>query len=109
MRRGSNCWGSPGIVPAGMEMMDRLAIRAAEDFLGVGYPRDVDALLIVEVDGPQQECRHLMTMVTEIAVRNGASTVRVSGSEDERLRFWAGRKAAFPAIGRISPACYCVA
>src|ERR1022692_1423453 len=97
-----------GIIPAGMEMMDRPAIHAAEDFLGVGYPRDVDALLIVEVDGPEQECRHLMEMVTEIAARNGAATVRVSGSEDERLRFWAGRKAAFPAIGRISPDYYCI-
>ena len=53
-----------GIIPAGMEMMDRPAIHAAEDFLGVGYPRDVDALLIVEVDGPQEECRHLMELVT---------------------------------------------
>ncbi len=97
-----------GIIPAGMEMMDRPAIHAAEDFLGVGYPRDVDALLIVEVDGPLPECRHLMDMVTEIAVRNGASTLRVSGSEEERLRFWAGRKAAFPAIGRISPDYYCI-
>ncbi|MGC1388854.1 MAG: FAD-linked oxidase C-terminal domain-containing protein [Steroidobacteraceae bacterium] len=97
-----------GIIPAGMEMMDRPAIHAAEDFLDIGYPRDVDALLIVEVDGPEQECRHLMQMVTGIAARNGAATVRVSGSEEERLRFWAGRKAAFPAIGRISPDYYCI-
>ncbi len=97
-----------GIIPAGMEMMDRPAIHAAEDFLDIGYPRDVDALLIVEVDGPEQECRHLMEMVTGIAARNGAATVRVSGSEEERQRFWAGRKAAFPAIGRISPDYYCI-
>jgi glycolate oxidase len=97
-----------GIIPAGMEMMDRPAIHAAEDFLGVGYPRDVDALLIVEVDGPDAECRHLMELVTGIALRNGATTVRVSGSEHERLQFWAGRKAAFPAIGRISPDYYCI-
>ncbi len=97
-----------GIIPAGMEMMDRPAIHAAEDFLDIGYPRDVDALLIVEVDGPEQECRHLMQMVTGIAARNGAATVRVSGGEEERLRFWAGRKAAFPAIGRISPDYYCI-
>ncbi|MGO9515198.1 MAG: FAD-linked oxidase C-terminal domain-containing protein [Steroidobacteraceae bacterium] len=97
-----------GIIPAGMEMMDRPAIHAAEDFLGAGYPRDVDALLIVEVDGPQEECRHLMELVTDIAARNGATTIRVSSSEDERLRFWAGRKAAFPAMGRISPDYYCI-
>ena len=97
-----------GIIPAGMEMMDRPAIHAAEDFLSAGYPRDVDALLIVEVDGPQEECRHLMELVTGIAARNGATTVRVSTSEEERLRFWAGRKAAFPAIGRISPDYYCI-
>ena len=97
-----------GIIPAGMEMMDRPAIHAAEDFLSAGYPRDVDALLIVEVDGPPEECRHLMELVTGIAARNGATTVRVSASEEERLRFWAGRKAAFPAIGRISPDYYCI-
>jgi glycolate oxidase len=97
-----------GIIPAGMEMMDRLAIHAAEDFLKAGYPLDVDALLIVEVDGPPQECRHLIELITEIAQRNHASTLRVSRDEDERLRFWAGRKAAFPAIGRISPDYYCI-
>jgi len=97
-----------GIIPAGMELMDRPAIHAAEDFLGVGYPRDVDALLIVEVDGPQEECGHVMQLVTDIAARNGASTVRVSANEAERLQFWAGRKAAFPAMGRISPDYYCI-
>jgi len=97
-----------GIIPAGMELMDRPAIHAAEDFLGVGYPRDVDALLIVEVDGPEAECGHVMQLVTGIAVRNGASTVRVSANEAERLQFWAGRKAAFPAMGRISPDYYCI-
>jgi glycolate oxidase len=97
-----------GIIPAGMEMMDRPAIHAAEDFLGAGYPRDVEALLIVEVDGPETECRHLMELLTGIAARNGATTVRVSTSEHERLRFWAGRKAAFPAMGRMSPDYYCI-
>jgi glycolate oxidase len=97
-----------GIIPAGMEMMDRPAIHAAEDFLQAGYPLDVDALLIVEVDGPQEECRHLIGLITDIAARNHASTLRVSRDEDERLRFWAGRKAAFPAIGRISPDYYCI-
>jgi len=97
-----------GIIPAGMELMDRPAIHAAEDFLEVGYPRDVDALLIVEVDGPEEECGHVMQLVTGIAARNGASTVRVSANEAERLQFWAGRKAAFPAMGRISPDYYCI-
>jgi glycolate oxidase len=97
-----------GIIPAGMEMMDKLAIHAAEDFVKVGYPLDVEALLIVEVDGPQEECRHLVEMVTEIAGRNGATTLRVSASETERLRFWAGRKAAFPAMGKLSPDYYCI-
>jgi glycolate oxidase len=97
-----------GIIPAGMEMMDRPAIHAAEDFLSVGYPRDVEALLIVEVDGPRAECTHLIEEIAGIAARNGATTSRVSQSEDERLRFWAGRKAAFPAIGRISPDYYCI-
>jgi len=97
-----------GIIPAGMEMMDRPAIHAAEDFLGVGYPRDVDALLIVEVDGAPEECRHLMDLVTQIAARNGVAVLRVAVDENERLRFWAGRKAAFPAVGRISPDYYCI-
>jgi len=91
-----------------MEMMDRTAIHAAEDFVGSGYPRDVEALLIVEVDGPEAECGHLIGVLEGIAVRNGATTSRISQSEDERLRFWAGRKAAFPAIGRLAPDFYCI-
>jgi glycolate oxidase len=97
-----------GVVPAGVEMMDRPAIHAAEAFLGIGYPLDVEALLIVEVDGPPAECDHLVDVVAGIAQRNGATTLRLSQSEDERLSFWAGRKAAFPAVGRISPDYYCV-
>ncbi|MCT8999850.1 FAD-linked oxidase C-terminal domain-containing protein [Chelativorans intermedius] len=97
-----------GIVPAGMEMMDRPAIHAAEDFVHAGYPLDVEALLIVELDGPQAEVDHLIERVGEIARRNGATTSRVSNSEEERAAFWAGRKAAFPAVGRISPDYYCM-
>ena len=97
-----------GVVPAGVEMMDRPAIHAAEAFLQIGYPLDVEALLIVEVDGPPAECDHLVGIVTEIARRNFATTLRQSQSEEERLSFWAGRKAAFPAVGRISPDYYCV-
>jgi glycolate oxidase len=97
-----------GIIPAGMEMMDRLAIHAAEDFVHADYPLDAEALLIVELDGPAVECDHLLTQVTEIVRANGATTLRVSESEAERLKIWAGRKAAFPAVGRISPDYYCM-
>ena len=97
-----------GIIPGGIEMMDRLAIHAAEDFVQAGYPRDVEALLIVELDGPDVEVDHLIGRVTEIAEAHDAVYSRVSESEEERLRFWAGRKAAFPAVGRISPDYYCM-
>jgi glycolate oxidase len=99
---------SAGIIPGGMEMMDRPAIRAAEDFVKAGYPLDVEALLIVELDGPQVEVDHLIGRVTEIATANRSMTLRVSASEEERLLFWAGRKAAFPAVGRISPDYLCM-
>jgi len=97
-----------GIIPGGMEMMDKPAIHAAEDFVRVGYPRDVEALLIVELDGPQAEVDHLIKRVEAIARENQAMSLRISNSEEERLAFWAGRKAAFPAVGRISPDYYCV-
>ncbi len=97
-----------GIIPGGMEMMDRPAIHAAEDFVHAGYPLDVEALLIVELDGPLAEVDHLIGRVREIALACGAVSCRASESEEERLRFWAGRKASFPAVGRISPDYYCV-
>jgi glycolate oxidase len=97
-----------GIIPGGMEMMDRPAIHAAEDFVHAGYPRDVEALLIVELDGPETEVDYLIGRVEEIAKANNAIGLRVSQSEEERVRFWAGRKAAFPAVGRISPDYYCM-
>jgi glycolate oxidase len=97
-----------GIIPAGMEMMDRPAIHAVEEFVHAGYPLDVEALLIVEVDGPQAEVDHLIGRIEEIARACRAVTCRVSQSEEQRLLFWAGRKAAFPAIGRISPDYYCM-
>jgi glycolate oxidase len=97
-----------GIIPAGMEMMDRPAIHAAEDFVKAGYPLDVEALLIVELDGPAVEVDCLIGDVTAIANEHGATSCRASTSEAERLNFWAGRKAAFPAVGRISPAYYCM-
>ena len=97
-----------GIIPAGMEMMDRPAIHAVEEFVHAGYPLEVEALLIVEVDGPQAEVDHLVARVEAIAKLCRAVTCRVSSSEEERLLFWAGRKAAFPAVGRISPDYYCM-
>ncbi len=97
-----------GIIPGGMEMMDKPAIEAAEAFVHAGYPLDVEALLIVELDGPAAEVDELIARVEAIARDRGAVSIRVSQSEQERLVFWAGRKAAFPAVGRISPDYYCM-
>jgi glycolate oxidase len=97
-----------GIIPGGMEMMDRPAIHAVEEFVHAGYPLDVEALLIVEVDGPQAEVDHLIERVEAIARSCRAVSCKVSTSEEQRLLFWAGRKAAFPAVGRISPDYYCM-
>jgi glycolate oxidase len=97
-----------GIIPGGMEMMDRLATHAAEDFIHAGYPLDVEALLIVELDGPAIEVDALLERVEAIAGAQGCCYVKLSGGEAERLTFWAGRKAAFPAMGRISPDFYCM-
>jgi len=97
-----------GIIPAGMEMMDRPAIQAAEAFVHAGYPLDVEALLIVEIDGPPEEVAELTAKVDAIARKCGAGICRTSATEEERALFWAGRKAAFPAVGRISPDYYCM-
>jgi glycolate oxidase len=99
---------SAGIIPGGMEMMDRPAIHAVEEFVHADYPLDVEALLIVELDGPQVEVDHLIERVSAIARKNKSMNVRVSNSEAERVLFWAGRKAAFPAVGRISPDYMCM-
>jgi glycolate oxidase len=97
-----------GVIPAGLEMMDNPAIRAAEAFVGVGYPVDAAALLIVELDGPEAECAELVGHVRMLAAQRGANFVKTSESEAERLAFWAGRKAAFPAVGRIAPDYFCM-
>ena len=97
-----------GIIPAGMEMMDGPAINAAEDFVGAGYPREAAALLIVELDGPETEVDFLINAVSEIVKKAGATSIRASTSEAERNQFWAGRKSAFPAVGRISPDYLCM-
>jgi len=97
-----------GIIPAAIEIMDRPAIAAAEAFVHAGYPLDVDALMIVEVDGPPAEVDYLIAEIDALALAAGASTVRASASDVERTLFWAGRKAAFPAVGRIASDYYCV-
>jgi glycolate oxidase len=97
-----------GIIPGGMEMMDRPAIHAAEAFVGVGYPLDAEALLIVELDGAPVEIAQAADEVEAIARDHRATTIRASRDESERLAFWSGRKAAFPAVGRISPDYYCM-
>ncbi|MDB5620159.1 FAD-linked oxidase C-terminal domain-containing protein [Tardiphaga sp.] len=99
---------SAGIIPGGMEMMDKPAIHAAEAFVHAGYPLDVEALLIIELDGPGVEVDELITRVEAIALGCGSTTCQISTSEQQRLLFWSGRKAAFPAVGRISPDYLCM-
>jgi glycolate oxidase len=97
-----------GIVPAGLEMMDRLATRAVEDFVHAGYDLEAEAILLAESDGTREEVGHETDRMIEIMRASGATDIRCSASEAERLRFWSGRKAAFPAVGRISPDYYCI-
>jgi len=99
---------SAGIIPGGMEMMDKPAIHATEDFVHAGYPLDVQALLIVELDGPEAEVEHLIERVDGIANQTGATYLKISQSDAEREVFWSGRKNAFPAVGRISPDYLCM-
>ncbi len=97
-----------GIIPAGIEMMDNLAIRAAEDFVQAGYPVDAEAILICELDGTESEAQAQITRVESILKASGAVDTRLAKDEAERLLFWSGRKAAFPAVGRLSPDYYCI-
>jgi glycolate oxidase len=97
-----------GIVPAGMEIMDTPAIHAVEQFVKSGYPLDADAILLLEIDGAEEELDHLTERVVEIGRQTGARGTRVSGSAEETAAFWAGRKAAFGTMGRISPDYYCM-
>lgn len=97
-----------GIIPAGLEMMDNPAIRAAEDFVHAGYPVDAAAILLCELDGTNEEVSAQVLEVRKLLKAQGAVEVRTATDEAERLRFWKGRKAAFPAVGRISPDYYCM-
>ncbi len=97
-----------GIIPAGLEMMDNLAIRAADDFCQAGYPRDAAALLLCEVDGTREEVEQHMGEITRLLQGLGATSLTVSENDAQRALIWRGRKAAFPAVGRIAPDYYCM-
>ena len=97
-----------GFLPAGLEMMDNLAIRAAEEYAKAGYPVEAAAILLCELDGTNEEVSEGIAQVRELLTRQGAAEVRTAKDEAERLRMWAGRKAAFPAVGRLSPDYYCM-
>ena len=97
-----------GIIPAGLEMMDRLALTAAEAHANAGYPTDVAAILLCEIDGAPEDVDEEMGKVVQLCRAAGASHVRLARDEAERQRFWAGRKAAFPAMGRLAPDYYCI-
>jgi glycolate oxidase len=97
-----------GIVPAGLEMMDKLATRAVEEFVHAGYDLEAEAILLAESDGTREEVADEIARMSAVMRASGATDIRVSSTEAERLRFWSGRKAAFPAVGRISPDYYCI-
>jgi glycolate oxidase len=97
-----------GIVPAGLEMMDAPAIRAAEAFAHCGYPLDARALLLCEVDGLEADVAEELERARQTLERSGATELRIARDADERRRLWSGRKSAFPAVGRLAPDYYCM-
>ena len=97
-----------GVIPGGFEMMDQAAILAAEDFVNVGYPTDAAAILLCELDGNEQEVNAQIEKVKGLLEASGSTDVRLAHNEEERIKFWSGRKNAFPAMGRISPDYYCM-
>ncbi|MGR9100686.1 MAG: FAD-binding protein, partial [Gammaproteobacteria bacterium] len=97
-----------GLIPAGLEMMDQAAIRAAEDFVHAGYPVDAKAILLCEVDGGEEQVEEELKVAVGLLKSFGAEGIRISGSDKERLALWSGRKSAFPAVGRLSPDYYCM-
>ena len=108
---GANCVSqiiSSGIIPAGMEMMDKELIHATDNFVKAGYPRDAESMMIVELDGTEVDVLELMEKVNKIAKANKATSIKISKNDKERLKFWAGRKAAFPACGDMAPDYYCM-
>ncbi len=97
-----------GVIPAGLEMMDGPALRAAEDFAQAGYPKSAAAILLCELDGQDHDVAEEIARVSKLLEDAGASEVRLARDEAERKRFWAGRKGAFPAMGRLAPDYYCI-
>ena len=97
-----------GIIPAGMEIMDKALTKATNDYCKAGYPVDAEAMMIVELDGTESEVNELINRVEEIAKKNKCSSIKISRSNEERLKFWAGRKAAFPACGDLAPDYMCM-
>ena len=97
-----------GIIPAGLEMMDKIATEAVEGFVHAGYDLNAAAILLCESDGTPEEVADEMARVSEVLRNAGATDIKVSQNEAERLRYWSGRKNAFPATGRISPDYYCM-
>src|SRR5699024_8751114 len=97
-----------GIIPAGLEMMDKRAIHMVEPFVRAGYDMDAAAILLCESDGTPTEVEDEIARMVAVFEQAGATRIQVSSSEQERLTFWAGRKNAFPAAGRISPDYYCM-
>jgi glycolate oxidase len=111
IKDGGNCVSeiiASGIIPSGMEMMDKTLIHATDNFVKAGYPRDAESMLIVELDGTGNEVDELIDKVSKIAKKNKSSSIKISKSEKQRLKFWAGRKAAFPACGALAPDYYCM-
>ena len=97
-----------GIIPAGLELMDNAALKAADDFVHAGYPHDAAAILLCEIDGSIEEVNDQLQQAQHILKQSGATQIQVARNEEQRLQFWAGRKAAFPAVGRLSPDYYCM-
>jgi glycolate oxidase len=97
-----------GIVPAGLEMMDKPATQAVEQFVHAGYDLEAAAILLCESDGSVEEVEEEVAKMKQVLAGAGATRLAVSRDDAERLRFWSGRKAAFPAVGRISPDYYCM-
>jgi len=99
---------SQGIIPAGLELMDNAALKAADDFIHAGYPEDAAAILLCEIDGSIEEVDDQLKRTEAILRQSGASEIQIAKDEEQRIQFWAGRKAAFPAVGRLSPDYYCM-
>lgn len=97
-----------GVIPGGFEMMDKAAIQASEDFTGAGYPTDAEAILLCELDGTEADVNSQIEKVKRLLSDAGAVDIRLARDETQRIRFWSGRKNAFPAMGRISPDYYCM-